>query len=204
MSDGAAPAPIALGADEIAERGLDACVGPRPRVLEIGFGRAEVLLEMAARRPDFAFLGVEVSRKRVEKAERRVARAALRNVRLVAAPAEYLLERVLPPASIAECWLNFPDPWPKTRHHKRRLVRSDVVALLVRALEPGASLHVATDHEGYASWIGLVLAGAPALENLHAPLAFARERPAGRCESRYEAEFAAEGRPLHYFAYRKR
>ncbi len=203
MRAGDAPAAVAVGADEIAERGLAAAVGPPPVVLEIGFGRGEVLLEMAARRPEASFLGVEVSRKRVEKAARRVARAALANVRLVSAPAEYLLERVLPPASIAECWINFPDPWPKKRHHKRRLVRPDVVALLARALAPGAVLHVATDHEGYAEWIDFVLSRAPGLENLHAALPFARERPATRSESRYEAEFAAEGRALHYFAYRR-
>jgi tRNA (guanine-N7-)-methyltransferase len=202
VSDAAAPAPI-VGAEELRGRGLAGAVGPRPVVLEIGFGRGEVLLEMAARRPGASFLGVEVSRKRVEKTARRVARAALANVRLVSCPAEYLLERVLPPASIAECWINFPDPWPKKRHHKRRLLRGEVVALLARALEPGAVLHVATDHEGYAEWIDSVLSRAPGLENLNAPLGFARERPAARAESRYEAEFRAEGRPLHYFAYRR-
>jgi tRNA (guanine-N7-)-methyltransferase len=202
VSGGAAPAPI-VGAEELRERGLADAVGPPPVVLEIGFGRGEVLLEMAVRWPEASFLGVEVSRKRVEKTARRVARAALANVRLVSCPAEYLLERVLPPTSIAECWINFPDPWPKKRHHKRRLIRPDVVVLLVRALEPGAVLHVATDHEGYAEWIDGVLSRARGLENLHAPQPFARERPAARSESRYEAEFRAEGRPLHYFAYRR-
>jgi tRNA (guanine-N7-)-methyltransferase len=172
-------------------------------VLEIGFGRGEVLIELASARPDRAFLGVEVSRKRVEKAARRVARAGIANLRLVHASAEYLLECALPPASLAEIWVSFPDPWPKKRHHKRRLLRPAVAALLARALAPGAVLHVATDHEGYAAWIAGVLSAEPALENLHAPAPFSRERPE-RPETRYEGEFRAEGRPLHYFEYRRR
>ena len=192
-----------LGAEELRERGLAACLGPGPVVLEIGFGRAEALIGLAAAHPERAFLGVEISRKRVDKAARRVARAGAANVHLVHSPAEYLLERVLPPGSLAEIWINFPDPWPKKRHHKRRLVRPQVAALLARALASGGILHVATDHEGYAAWIADVLAAEPALENLRAPEPFARERPA-RPETRYEAEFRAEGRTLHYFAYRRR
>jgi tRNA (guanine-N7-)-methyltransferase len=172
-------------------------------VLEIGFGRAEVLIGLAAAQPERAFLGVEVSRKRVVKGARRVARAGVANVRLVHAPAESLLERALPPASIAEIWINFSDPWPKKRHHKRRLLRPAVAALLARALVPGGRLHVATDHEGYAAWIAAVLAAEPALENACAPEPFSRTPPE-RPETRYEAEFRAEGRPLHYFEYRRR
>jgi tRNA (guanine-N7-)-methyltransferase len=192
-----------LGAEDLRERGLAACLGPGEVVLEIGFGRAEALIGLALARPERAFLGIEISRKRLEKAARRVARAGLSNVRLVQAPAEHLLERVLPQGSLAEVWINFPDPWPKKRHHKRRLLRPATVTLLARALAPGGLLHVATDHEGYAAWIAEVLAAEPALENLHAPEPFSHQRPE-RVETRYEGEFRAEGRPLHYFDYRRR
>jgi tRNA (guanine-N7-)-methyltransferase len=202
VDDRAAPDPT-LDLLELRLRGFAACVGAGPAVLEIGFGRAEALIGLALAHPTRAFLGVEVSRKRVVKAARRVARAGLANVRLVHASAEAVLEHALPAASLAEIFVNFPDPWPKRRHHKRRLLQPPVVERLARALAPGGVLHVATDHESYAEWIAGVLSAEPTLENLHAPAPFSREPPE-RPETRYEADFRAEGRPLHYFEYRRR
>ena len=183
-------------------RGLEVCVGAPPIVLEIGFGRAELIMDLAEQHPEQAFLGVEVSRKRVAKAGARVERRGLANLRLVHAPAEYLLERVLPSACVAECWINCPDPWPKKRHFKRRLLRATVLAQLARVLVPGALLHVCTDHEGYRDWIAHALAGEARLENLHAPRAWSKEPPERR-ETAYEAEWRAEGRSLAYFDYRR-
>jgi tRNA (guanine-N7-)-methyltransferase len=180
----------------------DASLGPRPRVLEIGFGRGEVLMALAAARPEASFLAVEVSRVRAIKGARRFERAALGNVRVVHASAELLLERVLPERSFAECWINFPDPWPKRRHHKRRLVRPAVVRALARVLEPGARLHLATDHGGYAAWIAEVMADAAGFANAHAPAPWSRERPA-RPATAYEQEFLAEGRAIVYLEYRR-
>jgi tRNA (guanine-N7-)-methyltransferase len=193
--------PVLL-AEDLLERGFEQCMGAKVAMLELGFGKAEVLIELAGAAADTRFLGVEVSRKRVQKAGRRVARAGVRNVRLLHSPAEYLLERVLPDACITELWINFPDPWPKKRHHKRRLVRPDVVRQLVRVLVAGGRLHLATDHDGYAEWIAGVLEGVPSLTNLNAPAPWSDVRPA-RCETRYEAEFLAEGRSIAYFEYRK-
>ncbi len=170
-------------------------------MLEIGFGRGEALIEMARAAPDRTFLGVEVSRKRALKGARRVDRAEVPNVRIVCSTAEYLLERVLPDGSIAECWVNFPDPWPKKRHHKRRLIRPELVRRIVRVLEPGALLHIATDHAAYATWIAEVMREAPGLRNLHAPDSCSRAQPC-RPETGYEAEFLAEGRIISYFEYR--
>jgi tRNA (guanine-N7-)-methyltransferase len=175
---------------------------PGGLVLEIGFGRAEALIEMGRLRPDRTFVGVEVSGKRVRKAARRVARAEVRNVWLVHATAEYLLERVLPALSVTECWINFPDPWPKKRHHKRRLIRPSIVDELARALCPGAVLHIATDHVDYAEWIANVMAREPGFVNLHAPDPWSR-CPPPRPETGYEAEFVAEGRTIAYLDYRR-
>ena len=197
--DPAALAPV-LEAEALRERGPAACLGPGPLVLEIGFGRAELLLDLALAHPDTHFLGVEVSRKRVAKAAKKVARLGLENVRLVHAPAEYLLERALPPSCVAECWINFSDPWPKKRHFKRRLFQAPLLALLARALEHGARLHAATDHAGYAAWIHDVLSAAPDFENLNAPDAWTARRPERRLTS-YEAEWLAEGRRIAYFEY---
>ena len=192
-----------LESEELLENGSDACIGEPPRVLEIGFGRAELLLDLAAANPDGRYLGVEVSRKRVVKAARQVARRGLGNVRLVNAPAEYLLERVLPPACFAECWINFPDPWPKKRHFKRRLFQPGFLVLLSRVLEPGARLHAATDDMDYAEWIADLLGASPDFENPNAPTRWT-DRPPPRRETSYEAEWRALGRPIAYFEARRR
>jgi tRNA (guanine-N7-)-methyltransferase len=192
---------VLVEAELLHERGLAAVLGPPPIVLEIGFGRAELLIDLAARQPERCFLGVEVSRKRVAKAARRVERSELGNVKLVHAPAEYLLERVLPPDVIGECWINFSDPWPKKRHHKRRLFQPAFLALLARVMQPGARLHAATDHAGYAEWIAEALAVTPQLENLAAPAPWSETPPERRVTS-YEAQWLAEGRRIAYFEYR--
>jgi tRNA (guanine-N7-)-methyltransferase len=192
-----------LEAEELREKGLEACLAGSPVVLELGFGGGELLLDLAARHPEGGFLGIEVSRKRVHKTARRVARAGLRNVRLIHAPAEYVLERALRPGSLEACWINFSDPWPKKRHHKRRLIRPELVPLLARALSPGGALHVATDHAGYRDRIAEVMGAAREFENLYAPDAWSERRPE-RIETRYEADFVAEGRAIAYFAYRRR
>ena len=192
-----------LEAEALREAGLGACFGGRPVVLEIGFGRAELILGLAQADPARGYLGVEVSRKRVAKAARRAEKAGIANLRLVHANAEFMVERVLPPASICECWINFSDPWPKKRHFKRRLFQPEFVARLCTVLEPGAPLHAATDHDGYAAWIDEVLAGAPRLENLCAPRPWSETAPS-RPVTAYEAEWLAEGRRIAYFEYRRR
>lgn len=203
MSDSGSPGlkPV-LEAEELLLRGVAACVGPPPVVLEIGFGRADLILELARSQPERCFLGVEVSRKRVEKSARRVTGAGLTNVKLVHAPAEYLLERVLPEASIAECWINCPDPWPKKRHHRRRLVTGEFVRRLSRVLQADAVLHISTDHRGYAAWIHEVLSKAVGFRSLHAPAPMSHVPPE-RPETAYESEWIAEGRSIVYFDYQR-
>ena len=191
-----------LEAESLREHGLERCLGGSPVVLEIGFGRAELIIELAAAEPKRRFLGVEVSRKRVQKAGQRVERRELENVQLVNAPAEYLLERVLPAICIEECWINCPDPWPKKRHHKRRLIRPPFLRLLARTLVPGAVVHLSTDHSGYRDWIDEALCEVGELRNLHAPDPWSAEAP-DRPQTAYELEWLAEGRSLAYFDYRR-
>lgn len=176
---------------------------PLPLVVEIGFGRGEFLLDQAARQPDSAFVGIEYSRKRVLKMARRLARSELRNVRLVEAPAEQVVEETLADESVACFWINYPDPWPKKRHFKRRLIQPAFARRLARCLVPGGVVELATDHPGYAEWIDEVLSAEPALENRFAPDAFRREVE-GRMATAYELEWRAEGRALHYFRYARR
>jgi tRNA (guanine-N7-)-methyltransferase len=203
VSDSAPPdlAPRVF-AEALRDLGLEKAAGPPPYVLEIGFGRGELLLEMAARNAR-TYLGVEISRKRVEKMERRIVRAGLPNVKVVHAPAEYLLERALPEGAIAECWIHCPDPWPKKRHHRRRLLKTPLLVLLARVLAPSARLGISTDHLGYAEWIHTALEPVLALENLDTPLPWSFEPPP-RPTTAFERDWITDGRRIAYFSYRRR
>lgn len=173
---------------------------PRGLVVEIGFGRGEFLIELAQAEPSQRFLGVEISHKRTLKMARRLARLEIDNVMLLEGPAEPLLRDGLPPASVACFWVNYPDPWPKKRHHRRRLFQTETVARLARALEPGGLLRVATDDRDYAEWIDEHLAAEPALANRYAPERW-RAAVEGRTPTAYELAWRAQGRSLHYFEY---
>jgi tRNA (guanine-N7-)-methyltransferase len=175
---------------------------PLPLVVEIGFGRGEFLMDLAAREPETAFVGIEYSFKRVLKMARRLARTELRNVRLVEAPAQEVLRDAITDASVSCFWINFPDPWPKKRHFKRRLLQKDFAALLERRLAPGGVVQIATDHADYAEWIGEVLGRQSGLENCYAPDPH-RRAATGRTTTAYEAEWRALGRPLYFFCYEK-
>lgn len=186
----------------VVERGA-ADTWARRRVLEVGFGRGEFLLALAASDPTAEFIGIEVSWKRGLKMARKVARARLANVLLAVGRGEDALGDLFEARSLTEIWVNFSDPWPKARHAERRLVSPSFVARAARALVPGGSLFVATDDVPYAHQIDESLAGEKSLENRYAPLAFLPEVP-GRMRTGYEAQWRAEARPLHFFAYTPR
>ena len=186
--------------------GPDALFPPRlPRpvslVVDVGCGRGELLLDLARSDPERAYLGIEHSWKRVLKLTRRLAKTEIDNVRLLAAGAEQAVAE-LAPESVAGFWVNFPDPWPKKRHHRRRLLQAELVRALALRLVPGGFLEVATDHEEYALAIHEALAAEPLLENRCAPEPFRRTPPA-RASTAYELEWRAQGRPAHYFSYAK-
>jgi tRNA (guanine-N7-)-methyltransferase len=197
-----------VGVDELRARGPGAVFAPElapdaPLVVELGFGRGEFLMELAAHAPRVAHLGVEVSHKRVLKMARRLARTELRNVRLVEARAESVVRECLARGSVQAFWVNFPDPWPKKRHQRRRLLQPELVRQLALRLAPGGELHAATDHVEYAEAMNAVLAGEPLLENAAAPAPWLPEVP-GRKPTAYELEWRAEGRALHFFEYRRK
>ncbi len=173
---------------------------PFPLVVEIGFGRGEFLLELAAKHPELAFLGVEVSWKRVLKMARKVARAELENVRLLAGKGEAVLGDCVPEGSVHTVWINFSDPWPKAAHAHRRLFQPEFVRQAAVALEPGGLLRVATDDRVYAEQIDEVLNGEPLLENVYAPEPWVREVP-GRIMTSYERDWREDGRDMHFFDY---
>ena len=136
-----------------------------PRVLEIGFGMGDTTAEIAAAHPGSDYLGVEVHTPGVGSLLNRIAALGLANVRVIQHDAVEVLERMIAPGALDGVHVFFPDPWPKKRHHKRRLVQPPLVALLASRMKPGGYFHVATDWEDYASQILEVLSAEPLLAN---------------------------------------
>jgi tRNA (guanine-N7-)-methyltransferase len=144
---------------------LDAAFGRQAaRVLEIGFGDGESLVAGAREHPERDYLGIEVHEPGVGHCLLEARAAGLTNLRVIAADAIDVLETGIPRASICRINLYFPDPWPKKRHHKRRIVQPAFVELCAEALEPGGTLRIATDWTGYAEHIDAVLAASVRFE----------------------------------------
>jgi tRNA (guanine-N7-)-methyltransferase len=148
------------------------------RVLDIGFGDGEALLTAAARYPDIDYLGIEVHEPGIGHLLTLIERARLTNIRVIARDAVDVVARMLPPSSFDAVNLFFPDPWPKKRHHKRRIVQPEFIATVAGILKPGGLLHIATDWADYAGQIGLVMGQAESFAETSAeslrdePLAF--------------------------------
>jgi tRNA (guanine-N7-)-methyltransferase len=158
-----------------------------PVHLEIGFGNGDALAAMAALHPENHYVGIEVHRPGVGHLLRRVASEAIANVRVVNADATAVLAQRIQDAALAAIYIFFPDPWPKKRHHKRRLVQPEFVALLARKLAPGGLLRFATDWQHYAGHALAVLDAEPGLENTSGRGQYAprfTERPRTRFENR--------------------
>jgi tRNA (guanine-N7-)-methyltransferase len=173
-----------------------------PLVLEIGFGMGESTAAIALAQPERNFLGVEVYPAGVGSLLRRIDEAGLTNLRIIQHDAIDVLAHMMSPASLAAVHVFFPDPWPKARHHKRRLIRPEVVALIASRLAPGGVLHCATDWAHYALQMLQVLSNEPLLENtagevrLSEDIAEARgfaERPAYRPPTKFERRGLALG-----------
>ncbi len=177
---------------------------PRPVTLEIGFGDGESLAAMAEAAPGLNFLGVEVHRPGLGHLLRRIEEKGLSNVRVAYGDAVELLARRIGPASLDRILLFFPDPWPKGRHHKRRLVQPAFADVLATRLRPEGIWHLATDWADYAAHMREVLEAHPAFENVHGPGAFAPVRPAWRPETKFERRGLRLGHGVWDMVYRRR
>jgi tRNA (guanine-N7-)-methyltransferase len=171
-----------------------------PRVLEIGFGMGETTARIAAQHPETDYLGIEVHAPGVGGLLKRVAELELANVRIVQHDAAEVLRDMIAPAALDGAHVFFPDPWPKKRHHKRRLVQAPFVALLATRLKTGAYLHVATDWEDYARQILDVLSAEPLLENTCGGFA---PRPAWRPQTKFEARGLRLGHRVRDLLFRR-
>ena len=172
-----------------------------PKILEIGFGMGETTATIAAANPDKDYLGIEVHTPGVGSLLKQIEEQGLRNLRVIQYDAVEVLQHMVPPESLDGVQIFFPDPWPKKRHHKRRLVQSPLIALLATKLKPGGTLHVATDWQDYAEQILAVLSAEPTLRNTAEAYA---PRPAGRPQTKFESRGLRLGHGVWDIVFSKR
>ncbi|MGA1496284.1 MAG: tRNA (guanosine(46)-N7)-methyltransferase TrmB [Steroidobacteraceae bacterium] len=183
---------------------LEAAFGRRaPVTLEIGFGDGESTVALAGQHPERNLLGIEVHPPGVGHCLLLAERAALSNLRVISQDAIEVLARRLPDACLDEVLLYFPDPWPKKRHHKRRIVQPEFLSLLARKLAPGGLFRLATDWAPYAEHMLEVMSASADFENL-SPSGDWVERPSSRPITRFERRGGRLGHVVRDLAFRRR
>lgn len=172
------------------------------RILEIGFGSGQSLLQYAKNQPDTDFIGIEVYVPGLGTLLADLAKQNINNVRLFNYDAVLVLQQCIPDNSIDKILIFFPDPWPKKRHHKRRLIQSEFINLVSRKLKPQGVLHLATDWQDYATHMLEVLATKSEFENTAGPLQFSA-RPDYRPLTRFELRGQTLGHPIFDLIFKK-
>ena len=181
---------------------LDAAFGRKARrVMEIGYGEGATLLDLAAASPGTGFIGVEVHPPGIGHCLLGIESRKLANLRLIAHDAVEVLAAQFAPASLDEVLLYFPDPWPKKRHHKRRIVQPAFAALVADRLKPGGAFRLATDWEPYAKWMLEVLDAEPRLRNEAADGRFVAAGARG--STRFEARGRRLGHQVFDFCFQR-
>lgn len=180
---------------------LEAIFGNKhPLELEIGIGKGLYLMGAAQHMPDHNFIGIEIARKYLNMARKRIEKRPIENARLVCGEAHGFLEECLPDESLSVVHIYFPDPWYKKRHNKRRLIQKSFMELVHRKLVPGGFLLIATDHADYWEWIEAVLTNQTWLEpcdRLPTP------PPGFEGLTNYDIKYKKEGRTIYRTGYRK-
>jgi len=172
-----------------------------PKILEIGFGMGETSAAIAQAQPQNDYLGIEVHTPGVGSLLKQIGESGLANVRVIQHDAVEVLEKMIAPGALAATHIFFPDPWPKLRHHKRRLIQGPFVALLASRIRSGGFVHAATDWQEYAEHILAVLSAEPALQN--SAEAFA-PRPDTRPQTKFESRGLKLGHGVWDIVFRKR
>lgn len=185
--------PAALDLDRVFGRAA-------PRIFEIGFGMGETTATIAQQHPEKDFLGVEVHTPGVGSLLKRIAELHLKNVRVIQHDAVGVLRHMIPPAALDGVHIFFPDPWPKKRHHKRRLIQPTFLALLASRMKREATVHACTDWEDYAQQMLEVLSAEPSLENTATGYA---DRPDTRPETKFERRGIKLGHRVWDLVFRK-
>ena len=174
----------------------------RELILEIGFGNGESFVQMAETAPQQGFVGIEVHRPGVGHALVLAAAAGIDNLRVIRHDAVAIIRDHVPDGALSRVQIYFPDPWPKARHHKRRIVQRAFTDLIWRKLRAGGEIHCATDWENYAEWMRDVFAGDPKWQNLGGADGFA-PRPDWRPQTKFERRGERLGHGVWDLRYRK-
>ena len=181
---------------------LDTAFGRKaPKILEIGFGMGETTAAIAFAHPENDYLGVEVHAPGVGALLKRIDAGGITNIRIIRHDAVAVLENMIPPDSLAGAHVFFPDPWPKKKHNKRRLVQPPFIALLASRIAPGGHLHLATDWEQYAEQMLAVLSAEPLIGNTAQSYA---DRPQSRPLTKFENRGLKLGHGVWDLVFRRR
>lgn len=176
---------------------------PQDLWLEIGFGGGEHLAAQAALHPKIGFIGCEPFVNGVASLTLHIQEHSLKNIRIVQDDARLLLAR-LPDQSVGRIFVLFPDPWPKKRHHKRRIIQEATIDAFSRILKPHGYLYMATDHEEYGEWMQDVMTRHPHFKPTLEGRKSVKDRPLDWPPTRYEQKGLAQGRGAVYLLYQFR
>ena len=175
-----------------------------PTILEIGSGTGTSTAAMAPLEPEYNIIAVEIYKPGLAKLLGAIVREGLTNIRMVRGDGVEVLNRMIPDGSLAGVRIFFPDPWPKARHHKRRIIQSGTLRLLADKLVPGGVLHVATDHADYAAWISELTNVEPSLEFMGWPWEDAPILTDRQVITKFEGKGLRQEHTITEFLWRKR
>jgi tRNA (guanine-N7-)-methyltransferase len=173
-----------------------------PLKLEIGFGNGNFLIDMAIREPQSNFIGMDFYHKGIRKIVTRMDRLHLKNIRVAYGDAGQKLPILFDEGEISEIFINFPDPWPKKKHHKRRLIKPGFVEILAGKLSPQGKIRIATDFTSYAQEILEIMQAGTQLHNPHEDQGYLHERN-DIPKTKYEKAFLDAGKKIYYFEFSK-
>ena len=175
----------------------------QPVELEIGSGRGRFIIRSGRQNPGTNYVGIERAGRFFRILKQRVADAQAANIRLIRADALHVLRKYVPAGSLQACHLYFPDPWPKKRHHKRRLVSAASLAVLAGALAPGGRLYFATDFRDYFDVMITCARACPELSELLCVTVLPGAADPEQAPTHYERKYLLQGRTIYKAAYQK-
>jgi len=173
---------------------------PNDCTLEIGFGEGEFIIELARANPAQNHVGIEIKTYRVKKAVRKLKRESLPNLRFLHTDAVIAMSEIFAPDSFRTVYINFPDPWPKEKHHKHRIFSPYFLSLLSRSMTPDGIVEIVSDHEEYVAYVRDSFEEEPHFRRLVSEKGHFRDFP-HRPESKFEQLFKAKGKEIFYLRY---